>query len=87
MDVSRLHCSAREWPDTGDAHRDRCSVLLGTGDPGAVARLSSGHARVGTLTSDVLDAKIVLPVWVDRMESRCSFGNLAGRAGPVGQRR
>jgi len=35
------------------------SVLLGTGDPGAVVRLSAGVAPVGTLTSDVLDAKLV----------------------------
>jgi hypothetical protein len=35
------------------------AVLLGTGDPGAVVRLSSGHVPAGTLTSDVLDAKLI----------------------------
>jgi hypothetical protein len=33
-------------------------VLVGTGDPGAVVRLSPGFNAAGTLTSDVLDAKL-----------------------------
>lgn len=32
-------------------------LLVGTGDPGSVARLSMSHAGQGTLTSEVLDAK------------------------------
>jgi hypothetical protein len=32
-------------------------LLLGAGDPGAVVKLSPGHATSGTLTSDVLDTK------------------------------
>jgi hypothetical protein len=38
-----------------DAHGD---LLIGTGDPGGVLRLAAGHATAGTLTSDVLDAKL-----------------------------
>ncbi len=34
-------------------------VLLGVGDPGGVLRLESGHAGSGSLTSDVLDAKLI----------------------------
>ncbi|MDX2035980.1 MAG: hypothetical protein SFX72_04965 [Isosphaeraceae bacterium] len=34
------------------------SLLIGTGDPGSVARLESEHVPVGTLTSDVFDAKL-----------------------------
>lgn len=33
-------------------------VLLGVGDPGGILRLDVGHARSGTLTSEVLDAKL-----------------------------
>lgn len=33
-------------------------VLVGTGDPGAVVRLAAGYVPVGTLTSDVHDAKL-----------------------------
>lgn len=32
-------------------------LLIGTGDPGSVARLAAGYLPTGTLTSDVLDAK------------------------------
>lgn len=35
------------------------SVFLGTGDPGSVVQLTPGHVPAGTLTSDVLDAKLV----------------------------
>jgi hypothetical protein len=34
-------------------------VLVATGDPGAVVRLSPGFVPAGTLTSDVLDTKLV----------------------------
>lgn len=34
-------------------------LLIGAGDPGAVLRLEPGHLPSGTLTSDVLDAKLV----------------------------
>jgi len=34
-------------------------LLLGAGDPGAVLRLDPGHVGVGTLTSEVLDAKLI----------------------------
>jgi hypothetical protein len=37
----------------------RGGLLIGAGDPGAVLRLAPGHAKSGTLTSDVLDAKLV----------------------------
>ncbi len=33
-------------------------LLLGVGDPGAVLRLEPGHLATGSLTSDVLDAKL-----------------------------
>jgi hypothetical protein len=33
-------------------------LLIGASDPGAVLRLESGHAREGSLTSDVHDAKL-----------------------------
>jgi hypothetical protein len=34
-------------------------VLIGAGDPGAVLRLETGHVASGTLTSEVLDAKLI----------------------------
>ncbi len=34
-------------------------MLVGTGDPGAVLALEPTHARTGTLTSEVLDTKLV----------------------------
>ncbi len=34
-------------------------LLIGAGDPGAVFRLGSGYVARGTLTSDVLDAKLI----------------------------
>ena len=34
-------------------------LLLGAGDPGAVLRLEPGHVAAGTLTSEILDAKLV----------------------------
>jgi hypothetical protein len=34
-------------------------LLIGAGDPGAVLRLDPGHISSGTLTSDILDAKLV----------------------------
>lgn len=34
-------------------------LLIGAGDPGAVLRLSPGHVASGTLTSEVLDAKLI----------------------------
>jgi len=34
-------------------------LLLGAGDPGAVLRLEPGHVATGTLTSDVLDARLI----------------------------
>jgi hypothetical protein len=34
-------------------------LWIGTGDPGGVRRLAAGHVASGTLTSDVLDAKLV----------------------------
>lgn len=34
-------------------------VLIGAGEPGAVLRLTQGHAGEGTLTSDVLDTKLI----------------------------
>jgi hypothetical protein len=35
------------------------TILIGTGDPGSVVRLSPGHAPAGTLVSDVRDTKLV----------------------------
>ena len=35
------------------------TVLIGTGDPGTVVQLASGHAATGTLVSDVHDTKLV----------------------------
>ncbi len=34
-------------------------LLIGAGDPGAVLRLEPGHVASGSLTSDVLDAKLI----------------------------
>ena len=34
-------------------------LLIGAGDPGAVLRLESGHLAGGTLTSEVLDARLI----------------------------
>ena len=34
-------------------------LLIGAGDPGAVLRLEPGHVAGGSLTSDVLDAKLI----------------------------
>lgn len=34
-------------------------LLIGTGDPGAVARFESGHVESGTLTSEVRDTKLI----------------------------
>jgi hypothetical protein len=49
--------------DTGQvlalANEPRGGVLVGTGDPGAVVRLTPGYAPAGTLTSDVHDAKLI----------------------------
>ena len=33
--------------------------MLGTGDPGKLYVLSKDHAKQGTITSDVLDAKLI----------------------------
>ncbi|WP_422927036.1 hypothetical protein [Singulisphaera sp. PoT] len=35
------------------------NLLIGTGDPGAVARLESGYVPTGTLVSEVLDTKLI----------------------------
>ena len=35
------------------------TILMGTGDPGSVVQLASGHAAGGTLVSDVHDTKLV----------------------------
>lgn len=48
-------------------------LLLGTGDPGAVARLEPGHVATGTIVSDVKDTKLI---------SR--FGSVSWRAGQPG---
>ncbi len=45
-------------------------LLLGTGDPGAVARLEAGHVASGTIVSDVKDTRLI---------SR--FGSVSWRAG------
>jgi hypothetical protein len=37
----------------------RDGLLLGAGDPGAVVRLEPGHVDHGSLTSDVLDARLI----------------------------
>ena len=34
-------------------------LLIGAGDPGAVLRLEPGHVAAGTLTSEVLDARLI----------------------------
>jgi hypothetical protein len=34
-------------------------LLIGAGDPGAVLRLEPGHVASGTLTSDILDARLI----------------------------
>ena len=68
---------ARRWRGSTTARSSRCwpsrggEILLGTGDPGAVVRLSSGFVPEGELVSEVHDTKLI---------SRFGALSLAGRA-------
>ncbi len=64
------------------------NVLLGAGDPGAVLRLSPRYADAGTLTSDVLDTKLISRFGALTWRAECPKGTtlaLQVRTGNVGE--
>jgi hypothetical protein len=50
---------------------DRGGLWIGTGDPGSVLALSEDYAESGTLTSDVLDAKLISRFGAIRWRADC----------------
>src|SRR5262249_38419238 len=50
LDHGQIHCLCR---------RHDGAIVLGTGDPGQLYVLQNKHAPVGTVASDVLDAKMI----------------------------
>jgi hypothetical protein len=64
------------------------SVLIGTGDPGSILRLTSAHAATGLLVSDVHDTKLVSRFgslsWVAEQPAGTSVA-LQSRSGNVGE--
>lgn len=64
------------------------ALLIGASDPGAVLRLESGHARDGSLTSDVHDAKLNARIGALTWRGDCPAGTSLAvevRTGNVGE--
>jgi hypothetical protein len=63
-------------------------LLIGTGDPGSVLTLAGTYASPGTLTSDVLDAKLISRFGAIRWRAECPDGTTLAiqlRTGNVGE--
>jgi hypothetical protein len=64
------------------------TLLLGTGDPGTVVRLSPGYAASGTLVSEIHDTKLVSRFGTLSWRAECPAGTalvLQARSGNVGE--
>jgi hypothetical protein len=63
-------------------------LLIGTGDPGSVLTLAETYRESGTLTSDVLDAKLISRFGAIRWQAECPEGTslaIQVRTGNVGE--
>ena len=79
----------RQRPDPRDAPgRPGAGLILGTGDPGAVVRVDArATSREGTLTSDVLDTKLISRFGALSWRAERPRGDVARRPGPHRERR
>ncbi len=68
------------------AHESDGGLLIGAGDPGAVARLASNHVARGSIVSEVRDTKLISRFGGALVAGGLSEGNVGRASGPLGKR-